>query len=295
MKKSISSLSTSSVSGSLLAGKKKVKKVAKKNPPSQTTNTASKKNLPLKKSGQLFFLVLALALLFAVAWRLKGGLNLTKPSQSDPPSTEEIESYDIYEVEAEILEQEATLYNDYFAFSYTLPPSYAVYEWWETNLAKKPGETGRLSQFEFTNEDGERDSESSPNSEQKFISFIAYGNKRYSQLEDHFDVIVDAIKIAGADNQETFLDLYEKNLIFGQKLAEDYLLEKKTPLQFAGRDWAQRLYQSVGDERPIYLLRLATPLKNGYFLVMQSTYWASNPQAYEQVLAHFAQSIQFSE
>ena len=295
MKKSISSPSTSSVSGSLLAGKKKVKKVAKKNPPSQTTNTDSKKNLPPKKSGQLFFLVLALALLFAVAWRLKGGLNLTKSSQPSTPSTEEIESYDIYEVEAEILEQEATLYNDYFAFSYTLPPSYAVYEWWEHNLAKEPGETGRLSQFEFTNETGERDSESSPNSEQKFISFIAYGNKRYSQLEDHFDVIVDAIKIAGADNQETFLDLYEKNLIFGQKLAEDYLLEKKTPLQFAGRDWAQRLYQSVGDERPIYLLRLATPLKNGYFLVMQSTYWASNPQAYEQVLAHFAQSIKFSE
>ena len=106
---------------------------------------------------------------------------------------------------------------------------------------------------------------------------------------------MDAIKIAGADNQETFLDLYEKNLIFGQKLAEDYSLEKKTPLQLAGRDWAQRLYQSVGDERPIYLLRLATPLKNGYFLVMQSTYWVSNPQAYEQVLAHFAQSIKFSE
>lgn len=295
MKKSVSSPSISSSSGSLLEGKKKVKKTAKKNLSSSTTNTDSKNNFPPKKSGQLFFLVLTLALLFAVAWGLKGGLNLTKPSQPGTPSADEIESYDIYEVEAEILEQEATLYNDYFAFSYTLPPSYAVYEWWETNLAKEPGETGRLSQFEFTNEDGERDSESSPNSEQKFISFIAYGNKRYSQLEDHFDVIVDAIKIAGADNQETFLDLYEKNLIFGQKLAEDYLLEKKTPLQFAGRDWAQRLYQSVGDERPIYLLRLATPLKNGYFLVMQSTYWASNPQAYEQVLAHFAQSIKFSE
>ena len=294
MKKSVSSPSTSSASSPLLASKKKVKKVAKKNPPSPTINAGSKNNLPLKKSGQLFFLTLALALLFAVAWWL-GGLNLTKPSQPSTPSADKIESYDIYEVEAEILEQEATLYNDYFAFSYTLPPSYAVYEWWEHNLAKEPGETGRLSQFEFTNEAGERDSESSPNSGQKFISFIAYGNKRYSQLEDHFDVIVDAIKIAGADNQETFLDLYEKNLIFGQKLAEDYLLEKKTPLQFAGRDWAQRLYQSVGDERPIYLLRLATPLKNGYFLVMQSTYWASNPQAYEQVLAHFAQSIKFSE
>ena len=295
MKKSVSSPSTSSASSPLLAGKKKVKKVAKKNSPSPTIKVGNKKIFPPQKSGQLFFLTLALVLLFAVAWRLKGRLNLTKPSQPSTPSADKIESYDIYEMEAEILEQEATLYNDYFAFSYTLPPSYAVYEWWETNLAKEPGATGHLSQFEFTNETGERDSESSPNSEQKFISFIAYGNKRYSQLEDHFDVIVDAIKIVGADNQETFLDLYEKNLIFGQKLAEDYLLEKKTPLQFAGRDWAQRLYQSVGDERPIYLLRLATPLKNGYFLVMQSTYWASNPQAYEQVLAHFAQSIKFSE
>lgn len=294
--KKTSSSPAHSHSSLLLERKKTAKKVTKKISPHQASGTAaSKKNLPLKKSGQLFFLTLALALLFAVAWWLRGGLNLTKSSQPHPPSADEIESYDIYEVEAEILEQEATLYNDYFAFSCTLPPSYAVYEWWETNLAKKPGETGRLSQFEFTNETGERDNESSTNSEQKFISFIAYGNKRYSQLEDHFDVIVDAIKIAGADNQETFLDLYEKNLIFGQKLAEDYLLEKKTPLQLAGRDWAQRLYQSVGDERPIYLLRLATPLKNGYFLVMQSTYWVSNPQAYEQVLAHFAQSIKFSE
>ena len=197
MKKSVSSSSTSFARSPLLASKKKVKKVAKKNPPSPTINAGSKNNLPLKKSGQLFFLTLALALLFAVAWWL-GGLNLTKPSQPSTPSADKIESYDIYEVEAEILEQEATLYNDYFAFSYTLPPSYAVYEWWEHNLAKEPGETGRLSQFEFTNEAGERDSESSPNSGQKFISFIAYGNKRYSQLEDHFDVIVDAIKIAGA-------------------------------------------------------------------------------------------------
>ena len=98
MKKSVSSPSISSSSGSLLEGKKKVKKtakkVAKKTSPHQASSTAaSKKSLPSKKSGQLFFLTLALVLLFAVAWWL-GGLNLTKPSQPGTPSADEIESYD---------------------------------------------------------------------------------------------------------------------------------------------------------------------------------------------------------
>lgn len=293
MKKNPSS-PTNSQSSAASASKKAVPKVFKKTLSSKCP-ALDKKAAAASQSTKLVFFSLALVLLFVFAWWVRGGLDLTKLSQKKTPSPADTASYDIYEVEAEVLEQAATLYNDYFSFSYTLPPNYAVYEWWETNLAKKPGETGQLAQFEFTNENGDQYSDHNTTSEQEFISFISYGNKRYSQLEDHFDVIVDAIKIAEAGDKETFLDLYEKNLIFGQKLAEDYLLEKKIPLQFAGRDWAQRLYRSVGDERPFYLLRLATPLKNGYFFVLQSTYWASNPQAYEQVLAHFSASVKFSE
>lgn len=203
----------------------------------------------------------------------------------DPTDEEEIDerSYDVYEVEAEILEQDSTLYNDYFAFSYQAPKNWAVYEWWEANLAKTPGKTGKFSQLEIGG-----------TIDWRVINFIALANERYSLREQHFDIMLDAVSIKEVDNASDFLVAYEQNLILGDKLSEDYQLEKQAEITLAGRPWQLRLYQSVGDKRPLYLLRLATPLKDNYFLVVESTYWLANPGAYEQILSHLQQSLKFS-
>lgn len=229
--------------------------------------------------GGLLVLAVLVAVFFFFFYRRQSALLFI-----NAPDEEEIDerSYDIFEVEAEILAKDSTLYNDYFAFNYLAPQNWAVYEWWEANLATTAGKTTSLDQFEIGG-----------TPDWRVINFIALANERYSLREHHFDIMLDAIQIDGISQANQFLATYEQNLIFGDKLEEDYVLKNQGEMMIAGRPWQMRFYHSVGDDRPIALLRLATPLKDNYFLVVESTYWLANPGAYEQIINHLEQSLTF--
>lgn len=189
---------------------------------------------------------------------------------------------DIYEVEAEILAEDITLYNDYFAFNYLAPQNWAVYDWWDTNVATRAGQTSDFKQFEGNG-----------TANRHLIRFIDLGNERYSSGEQHFDITLDALKLAGVSSTDDVLAADEQQLITNSRLADGYLLKEQQEIMIAGRSWQLRLYQSTSDEQPFSLLRLATPLKDDYFLTVESTYWLANPGAYEQIINHLGQSLSF--
>ena len=182
----------------------------------------------------------------------------------------------VVEEQATQLTEDTTYYNRYLGVSTTIPKGWWLYECDVNNYQTDPAATADVAALDIRESSGYRS-----------LTLIRYANLQYSNRDGHleFSLLADQI------NQISSFDAYMEDYL-------EYLLTSKNGIQYELVDQGSFL---LGEQEVRSVLLTATyedsgvsygyysaviPVSQGYYLVIDATYWPQNTEAPALIQQH---------
>lgn len=182
---------------------------------------------------------------------------------------------DDYEANAVRIEADTTYYNDYLGVSFKLPTGWYVYEAVADNFATSEGITSDGGTLDIYMEEG-----------YKQIYLGDFANLQDSRKSNHMNFELYAEQIEGIT---TLSDFVEDHEIY-QNEAYGLVLTGEDSVLIGGQLFEIRSFEYDGDVH-FYYLNFICEVSEGYFLVIETSYWPENTDAPDYITNYLTENL----